>query len=229
VRQHPRGMADWVGVDVSQRTCVTCEDLFTPRGAGRPQRYCGARCRELADNARKRTKTLKPGTSFTCAWCSTEVPYAGKGRPPKFCSNSCRQRHDYAGNPDRKRRSNQLMAERYPGYYADRQQASRDRDPEGAREACRRYYAKNAHNWDQYRQARSKYVRPEDAAYTTWAKVAARFAMWGGKCWLCGVEATARDHVKPLSKGGRHLPSNIRPICGSCNSRKGSRWPFPVR
>jgi 5-methylcytosine-specific restriction endonuclease McrA len=214
---------------VSQRTCAICEALFTPRGAGRPQRYCGSRCRGLAANARRKTTTLKPGAAFTCARCGAEVPYAGAGRPPRFCSDSCKQRKYHADDPGRRREHNRRLAERHPGYYAEHKRNARERNPEHYRAACREYYAKNAHNWDKYRQARSKYIRPEDAAYTTWAKVAARFAMWGGKCWLCGDTATARDHVKPLSKGGRHLPSNIRPICGPCNSRKCNRWPFPVQ
>lgn len=213
---------------MSQRTCVICEALFTARAAGRPQRYCSPRCRESADNARRRTKYLKPGATFTCAWCSAKVLYGGVGRPPEFCSDSCKQRKYYADNPERRRGYNQRFIERHPGYHAEWQQLYRDEDPERSRLAVRRYYAKNAHNWDKYRTARSKLIRPEDAAYTTWVKVAARFAMWGGRCWLCGLEATAQDHVKPLSKGGRHLPGNIRPICQPCNSRKSNRWPFPV-
>lgn len=55
---------------------------------------------------------------------------------------------------------------------------------------------------------------------------AARSAMWGDRCWLCGVEATAMDHVKPVAKGGLHVPANLRPICKPCNSRKGAQWPF---
>ncbi|WP_349257835.1 HNH endonuclease [Iamia sp.] len=43
---------------------------------------------------------------------------------------------------------------------------------------------------------------------------------------MCGVEADSIDHVKPLSKGGAHMLSNLRPSCRSCNSRKGARWPF---
>jgi 5-methylcytosine-specific restriction endonuclease McrA len=165
----------------------------------------------LAANARHKTKTLKAGTAFTCGWCSVEIPYVGVGRPPRFCSDSCKQRKYHVEHPERGRESNRTMAERYPGYFAARKRDARARNPEHYRLAVRGYYAKNAHNWDKYRQARSKYIRPEDAAYTTWAKVAARFAMWGGKCWLCGTEATARDHVKPLSKGGRHLPALEHP------------------
>lgn len=55
----------------------------------------------------------------------------------------------------------------------------------------------------------------------------ARVAYYGFRCYLCGGRWEAIDHVKPLSKGGSGWPSNLRPICQSCNSRKGSRWPFP--
>lgn len=53
-----------------------------------------------------------------------------------------------------------------------------------------------------------------------------RLSMFGNKCWMCGSAGPHLDHVKPLSKGGIHALSNIRPACVSCNSAKGSRWPF---
>lgn len=54
-----------------------------------------------------------------------------------------------------------------------------------------------------------------------------RWAMWGDLCWLCGRAATVTDHVKPLAAGGSNWPSNLRPACKWCNSRKGARWPWP--
>jgi len=64
--------------------------------------------------------------------------------------------------------------------------------------------------------------------YTTANMIAARWEMWGGRCWICGEPATATDHVKPLSKGGSHYPANLRPICGHCNSVKKDKWPYPI-
>ena len=65
-------------------------------------------------------------------------------------------------------------------------------------------------------------------------QAAARWAMFGGRCWMCGGPATDDDHVKPLSTRrmpqgstpGSNWPANIRPACGPCNSRKNDNWPW---
>lgn len=44
------------------------------------------------------------------------------------------------------------------------------------------------------------------------------------RCVYCGKRARLQmDHVKPLSKGGKHVASNIVPACGPCNNSKGAR------
>lgn len=55
-------------------------------------------------------------------------------------------------------------------------------------------------------------------------QIAARVAYFGGRCWMCGDQWEAIDHVKPLSKGGSNWAANLRPACRSCNSRKNGRW-----
>ena len=46
---------------------------------------------------------------------------------------------------------------------------------------------------------------------------------WGGLCCYCRSErATTLDHVKPKSKGGSSLRSNLLPACQTCNHSKGS-------
>lgn len=62
--------------------------------------------------------------------------------------------------------------------------------------------------------------------YTTAEMITARCALWGNRCYICGAQMQAIDHVKPLAKGGAHLPCNLRPICRSCNSRKKDCWPY---
>ena len=51
----------------------------------------------------------------------------------------------------------------------------------------------------------------------------------GNLCMYCGDEhsegALTRDHVVPLSRGGRDVWSNVVSACKSCNTRKGGRTP----
>lgn len=45
----------------------------------------------------------------------------------------------------------------------------------------------------------------------------------GGRCAYCGeVRPLTKDHVIPVSRGGRHAIGNILPACLSCNASKGA-------
>jgi len=44
------------------------------------------------------------------------------------------------------------------------------------------------------------------------------------RCLCCGKRRKlTADHVLPLVKGGSNFISNIQPLCGPCNSRKGTK------
>ena len=46
---------------------------------------------------------------------------------------------------------------------------------------------------------------------------------WGGLCAYCrSNRATTLDHLKPKSRGGSSLRSNLIPACQCCNHSKGS-------
>ena len=46
---------------------------------------------------------------------------------------------------------------------------------------------------------------------------------WGGLCAYCrSKRATTLDHLKPKSRGGSSLRSNLIPCCQECNHSKGS-------
>lgn len=51
---------------------------------------------------------------------------------------------------------------------------------------------------------------------------------YNNQCWICSIslDIVQWDHVHPLSKGGAHVRSNLRPACKECNGRKGSIHPF---
>ena len=78
--------------------------------------------------------------------------------------------------------------------------------------------------------ARVRYARLKNASVVAISErgAVARWDYFAGRCWMCSRPANCWDHVKPLSKGGLHLLSNLRPACTSCNSRKRDRWPYAV-
>jgi len=114
---------------------------------------------------------------------------------------------------------------------------------EHVRERSAQYYERNADHLRAYTAAWAKAnpsacvlqtakrrARKQAATVVpfTVEQLAAKFAYWGNRCWICGASAQAADHVKPLAKGGPHVLANIRPICKRCNSRKYTRWPYPL-
>jgi 5-methylcytosine-specific restriction endonuclease McrA len=42
-------------------------------------------------------------------------------------------------------------------------------------------------------------------------------------CVYCGVKADTIDHVRPRSRGGLHVWTNVVAACARCNHRKGDR------
>lgn len=83
-----------------------------------------------------------------------------------------------------------------------------------------RYNAKNRAG-NHLRRAR---LRGAPGRFTA-EQAQARIDYFGGLCWVCGGPGDTLDHVIPLARGGSNWPSNLRPACQSCNSRRGARVP----
>lgn len=48
---------------------------------------------------------------------------------------------------------------------------------------------------------------------------------YGRQCCRCGSKARiAKDHIRPVSRGGSDGLDNLQPLCQGCNSRKLARW-----
>ncbi|WP_084493421.1 HNH endonuclease signature motif containing protein [Nocardia flavorosea] len=102
----------------------------------------------------------------------------------------------------------------------------KDCKPKAAALASARWNAENRDRWRAYGQAYE--AKKKNATIIPFGpeSVTARWEYFGNRCWVCRGEATATDHVKPLNKGGPHMPANLRPICQPCNSSKSDKWPY---
>lgn len=86
------------------------------------------------------------------------------------------------------------------------------RDPETTRAAGRRNESAR-----RARKAGSEGV----VTAADWRRV---LSILGERCLCCGSEEQpTQDHIIPLSKGGRHHPTNLQPLCRPCNERKQAR------
>lgn len=96
-----------------------------------------------------------------------------------------------------------------------------------ARERARTFRLANPDRRSEYERRRRAFKKATVGCFIEPALLAAKFAYWGDRCWMCrSGDGLQVDHVKPLAKGGPHVLANLRPACAPCNQRKSDRWPL---
>jgi 5-methylcytosine-specific restriction endonuclease McrA len=87
------------------------------------------------------------------------------------------------------------------------------------------YRARYARNGESIRQRVYARKRNLDPIPGWW--VEEHYHRFDGMCaYGCGTPATSLDHIWPVAKGGKSMPGNLVPACGSCNSRKRDGKPY---
>lgn len=164
-----------------------------------------------------------------CTECQRESELAAKRRYEAENADALRERARayYEANRD------SIKAKNSARYWAD-VESNREWHRNYAKtisEQRRAYYAEYRRKHperrafhEQRRQARKRTDR--DLFPFTRDQLDQRMSMFGHACWMCGGEFEQVDHVKPLSRGGVHALSNLRPACASCNRSKGAKWPY---
>ncbi|WP_422390137.1 HNH endonuclease [Arthrobacter sp. N1] len=237
------------------KPCEHCGTSFTLKGsqslaAQLKSRFCSVECRSAAGRRDVtcehcgRTVSLKANRAANQRYCSRKCmfaalrcPVCGRLGPEErraqgtlVCSDRCDlilaleaefaitgELHAPCG------RCRRVL----PGHCFTRDKTSRNGLSNRCKQCASDYYQGNK---DQYQLRRYRYqaVGPHLVVPFTPDQRDARFALWGGRCWMCGIaDADQTDHVKPVSKGGAHCLANLRPICSPCNASKGGRWPLP--
>lgn len=221
--------------EANPRTCAHCGGLFV-RTNGR-MILCSPECVV----AQRREARGVPAPSFAhCRNCGTE--FMRSRADSTHCSSKCQDATKYAAQ----RNDPEFKARRSAAWLkysaANREQvlasgrAWRRSNPDRLKASQKAWAERNRYTYKNSwrRKFPDKHAAKQRARTVRLREltpfplendlVMAKIAYWGGKCWICGVEYTAVDHVKPLAKRGLNIVANLRPICVSCNSRKRDRW-----
>lgn len=98
-------------------------------------------------------------------------------------------------------------------------------------------YAEWSRRWQQENRERSnllsrlKKQRRRNAGTLTVQDWELVLEVYGSACLACGKDEVTIDHVVPVFVGGLNEISNVQPLCGFCNTSKGTKTvdyrPFP--
>lgn len=148
----------------------------------------------------------------TCASPECDAGLDGMRRHAKFCSRRCKTRAD-------------AIARREDGRARAADRARYEREAGHRKAYARRYLQENPERMRNIRRKRKSRIRYESKLVTErdWQRLVVRYR---GCCAYCGKkdDNLHREHVVPLSRGGRHSIGNLLPACAGCNLSKHSSF-----
>jgi 5-methylcytosine-specific restriction endonuclease McrA len=210
---------------MAMRSCVLCGGQFKANPSGKPQQYCGAKCRSRAYylKANRRTDT-------SCQRCGGVVSGEAHGNRT-FCSDRCKNATENAKRYKPRRHAAKPCLVCGQSFTPIKWHA---------RYCCARCNFKALLQ----KPSRRKALRARADKRRALQRGAERslafspgtiFNRDGWRCQMCGVStpkslrgnvvpnAPTIDHIIPLSKGGDHTPDNTQCACLKCNRSKGAR------
>lgn len=130
-----------------------------------------------------------------------------------------------AKNPDKVKAHKRTDYERHKDHINAKKAEWNERNKERRSERRRQWVAENRDRIRFHNNKRKLLERvevPDELGFGEWE---AMVEACGNQCIVpdCKASPVTKDHIIPLSKGGRHHISNIQPLCGPCNSRKGTK------
>lgn len=236
------------------KPCEACGQTFTMKGLQTVQRqerarFCSIDCRSAAGrrdvtcehcgvtvnmkaSLARRRRFCSRSCMFAkwgCSLCSKIRPEKRRSSGDPYCSDRCGLTAQLETDADQSSESlaycgrcKQLSSrQNFTKEVANRNGLSYE-----CRNCSRDYYENNKVGYQRRRYIYQSSPGGIMVSFTE-PQLEQRFALWGGRCWMCGVTAaTETDHVKPISRGGSHCLANLRPICKRCNARKRNTWPL---
>lgn len=193
--------------------------------------HCGIKVNMKASLARSRHFCSRSCmfARWGCAVCSKIRPETRRSNGDPFCSDRCGLTAQLETDADQLGESHAYCGRcktMRPGQNFTKEAANRNGLSYECRDCSRDYYQNNKVSYQRRRYIYQSSPGGIMVPFTE-AQQQQRFALWGGRCWMCGVTAaTETDHVKPISRGGSHCLANLRPVCKRCNGRKRNTWPL---
>jgi len=138
-----------------------------------------------------------------------------------YCSVPCNQRAFHRRNGDKRRAAQAEYRARRKDARRQYDKEYRERTSEYQEKRRKSYYLENRERFYQSNHRRRSLLRGNDAKTVTkrdWYRICLAYDF---SCAYCGSkESLTREHVIPLSRGGRHAIGNLVPACDECNKSK---------
>jgi len=128
-----------------------------------------------------------------------------------------------AANPKSMKKASKKWAEANPEKSLERFRKYQNNNREACRARCRDYQKRNPEVFKaiQNKRRTSKTSAGGSFSVAEWKSLVKQCR---NRCLCCGKRRKlTADHVIPVSKGGTSNISNIQPLCGPCNSSKGTK------
>ncbi len=177
-------------------------------------------------------------THRVCTRCGSPGPFPADRSRADGLHIQCKECHR-----SRIAKNRAAFPSKYRAINRDSMRRARKANPEAARLANLKWYAKHGQNPEFRERARAasaawyrlhperwivyKFQRRARKAsasgHATLEQIRGRIAFFGWRCAYCRGPFEHIDHVIALSRGGTNWPANLRPACSACNLSKHTK------